>query len=100
MQPAKVTRPEAAALGLAVQVSAAPLVPVPEVIERVTEAELEVTVLPSASWIASVGWVAHTTPPVPPLGCWVKPSCTAAPGLTLKAALAALVRPVLEAVSL
>ena len=82
------------------QVSAAPLVPVPEVIERVTEAELEVTVLPSASWIATLGWVVHATPPVPPLGCWVKPSCTAAPGLTLKAALAALARPVLEAVSL
>src|ERR1700751_56258 len=74
--------PEAAALGFAVQVSSAPGLPLPGGMERVTGAVLEVMVLPWASWIASLGWVAQAIPPVPPPGCWVKPSCAAAPGLT------------------
>ena len=82
------------------QVSTAPGVPVPGVIANVTLAVLVVTVLPKASWIATFGCVAHATPPVPPLGCWVKPSFAAAPAVTLNALLVALVRPVLEAVSL
>ena len=60
--------PEAAALGFAVQVRAAPVVPVPGVIVSVTLAVLVVTVLPSASWIATFGCVVQATPPVPPPG--------------------------------
>ena len=82
LQPAKPATPDAAALGLAVHVSTAPEVPVPPVMAKVTLALLVVTVLPSASWIATFGCVIQATPPVPPLGCWVKLSCAAAPGVT------------------
>ena len=68
-------------------------------IANVTLAVLVVTVLPSASWIATFGWVVQATPPVPPLGCWVKPTCTAAPAVTLNVLLVALVSPELEATS-
>ena len=92
---AKVTTPETAVLGFAVHVSAAPDVPVPEVIAKVTLALLVVTVFPYASWIATFGCVVHATPPVPPPGCVVYPSCEAAPAVTLNVLLVALVSPVL-----
>ena len=74
LQAAKVATPDTAALGLAVHVSTPLELPVPGVIARVTLAVLVVTVLPSASWIATLGCVGQFTPPVPPLGCWVKPN--------------------------
>jgi hypothetical protein len=44
-----------------------------------------VTVFPPASWIVTLGWVAHPVLLVPPPG-WVKnASLVAAPGLTVKA---------------
>ena len=92
--------PAAAAFGFAVHVSTPLGLPVPDVIVNVTLATLVVTVLPSASWIVTFGCVVHATPPVPPLGCCVNANCTAAPAFTLNAALTALVKPALEAVSL
>ena len=71
----------------------------PLVIATVTLAVLVVTVLPNASWIATFGCVVQATPPVPPLGCWVKPSFTAGPAVTLNVLLVALVSPELDAVS-
>ena len=68
LQPAKVAMPELAALGFVVQVNTAPAVPVPAVIDKVTLAELVVTVFPKASWTATFGWTVHATPPVPPFG--------------------------------
>jgi hypothetical protein len=51
-QPTNVAMPEEAAFGLAVQVSVAPL---GVVIANDTEAELDATVLPFASWIVTTG---------------------------------------------
>ena len=96
LQPAKVATPEAAALGLAVQVRVAPA---GVVMVRVTEAALVVTVLPPASWTATTGWVANAMPPVEPEGLVVKASLVAGPTVMVKLALTALVSPLEVAVS-
>src|SRR4249920_804424 len=83
--------PAAAALGLAVQVSTAPAVPVAGVIASVTLAELVVMVFPDASWMVTFGWVAHATPPVPPVVCCVNVTLAAAPTVTFTAAVPVLV---------
>ena len=95
LHPAKVATPETAFEGLAVQVSVAPA---GLVMVRVTEAPLEVTVLPPASWIATTGWVTKTVPPVAPDGLVAKASLVAVPTLIVKLALTALVRPLEVAV--
>src|SRR6476619_5773601 len=83
--------PAAAALGLAVQVSTAPAVPVAGVIANVTFAELVVIVLPDASWIVTFGWVVHATAKVPPFGCCANATFAAAPTVTFTEAVPVLV---------
>ena len=68
LQPAKVTTPATAAFALAVQVRAAPAVPLPLVIARVTELVSVATVLPPRSCTVTTGWVPKATPPVEPEG--------------------------------
>ena len=87
-------------MGLAVQVSTAPDVPVPDVIVSVTLAELVVIVLPNASCTVTFGCVAHAAPAAPPPGWVVNASFEAVPTVTLNVLLTALVRPVLVIVSL
>ena len=96
LQPAKVATPEAAFLGLAVQVRVAPA---GVVMVRVTGALLAVTVLPPASWTATTGWVAKAMPPVEPEGPVVKASLVAAPTVMVRLVLTALVSPLAAAVS-
>ena len=88
--------PATAVRGFTVHVSAAPEVPVPEVIAAVTAAVLVVIVFPNASWIVTFGWTVHATPPVPPAVCVVTASFAAGPTVMLNTALVALVSPVLE----
>ena len=71
----------------------APLVPVPEVIAKVTQTEEVVTLLPYKSCIVTTGWVTKAIPAVLlELGWVVKASFTAAPITTLKLLLIAEVR--------
>ncbi len=75
LQPANVTTPAVAALGLAVQVSVA----LPgEVRAKVTMLVSPVMVLLLASLAVTVGWVPRATPAVLPLGCVVNARCPAA----------------------
>src|SRR5947207_11608371 len=72
LQPAKVASPVMATVDLLlppVHVSVAPAVPVPGVIDSVTDTP---PVGPGlAAW--TLGWVGNATPPVaPPPGCWLK----------------------------
>jgi hypothetical protein len=46
-----------------------------------------VTVLPPASSMVTVGWVANAAPPTAPAGWTVKASCDAVPTVTLKGVL-------------
>jgi hypothetical protein len=94
---AKLATPDTVASGFVVHVNVAPAVPVPAVIDNDTLAELVVTVFPNPSWIATLGWIVHATPPVPPLGCSVNPTCTAGPADTVNTPLVTLVSPVLDA---
>jgi hypothetical protein len=89
LQPAKVATPEEAALGFVVQVRVAPA---GVVMLRVTEAVLEVTVLPTASWTVTTGWVPKAVPPVELDGLVVKTSFVADPALMVKLGLTVLVR--------
>src|ERR1700722_9893566 len=92
LQPAKVSTPGTAALGLAVQVR----VPVPGLVPmvRVTNEVSVATVLPPASSTATRGWVAKAVPPVPWAGGAVKRTFGAVPAATVNAAPGAVVRPV------
>jgi hypothetical protein len=94
-QPAKVATPDEAAMGLPVQLSVAPAA---VVMLRVTEL-LPAVVLPPASWIVTMGWLANAIPPVEPDGLVVKASLVADPTVMVKLALTALVSPVAVAVS-
>ena len=97
LSPLKVTTP-LTAFSVLVPESTAPLVPVPEVITRLTETVDDVTVLPYVSWIVTMGWVPNAVPAVLlVLGGVVKANLDAAPAVTLKALVVAEVRPVLEA---
>ena len=94
-QPAKVTEPPAAALGLAVQAKVPPgFVPMARVIELVAVG----TTLPPMSSTATVGWVPHAP-------CWLRHragSCRrawcAVPIVMLNGVLVALVSPLAVAV--
>ena len=89
-QPAKVTEPPVAALGLAVQANVPPgLVPMARVIELVAV----VTTLPPTSSTATVGWVAHAAVLAPPPGWVVKTSLVAVPAVMLNGVLVAVVEP-------
>ena len=96
LQPAKVATPETAALGFAVQVRVAPA---GVVMVSVTEALLEVTVLPRPSWMATAGCVPKAIPPVELEGFVVKPSLVAVPAVMVKLVLTPLVSPLAAAVS-
>ena len=85
--------PETAFLGFAVQVRAAPAVPVPPVIASVTLLVSPVTVFPAASCTVTAGCVANAVPPVEALGCVLKLSFVAAPATTLKISVFELVAP-------
>ena len=93
---AKVDTPEIAALGFVVQVRIAPP---PEVMLRVIEAVLEVTVLPPASWTVTTGCVAKAVLTVEPTGEVVKASLVAMPVVMVMLVLTPLVRPLEDAVS-
>ena len=56
------------ALTVVVPERVAPAAPVPGVMDSVTGAEEEVTVLPRVSWIATTGWVVNTSPATAPTG--------------------------------
>ena len=94
--PAKVTTPETAALGFAAQVRVAPP---PEVMLRVIEAVLVLTVLPPASWTVATGCVAKAVLTLEPEGDVVKASLLAAPVVMVKLVLTPLVSPLEAAVS-
>ena len=94
-QPAKVATPETALVGFVVQVRTAPA---GVVMLRVTDAVLEVTVFPPASWTVTTGWVGKGMPPVELEGLVVKATLVAGPEEIVKLALAALVSPVAVAV--
>jgi hypothetical protein len=89
LHPAKVATPETALAGFVVQVRTAPA---GVVMLKVTEAVLEATGLPPASWTATTGWVAKTVPPVELEGLVVKASLAAGPEVMVKLALTAEVR--------
>src|SRR5690349_20002667 len=97
-QPAKLATPLAALAGLLVHVSAAPDVPLPSVIARVTALVLVVTVLPPASWMVILGWVPNAVPPVEFEGCWLKTSFAAGPTEMLNELVVAEVNPADDAV--
>jgi hypothetical protein len=65
---------------------------------RVTDAVLEVTVFPLASWTVTTGCVAKAVPPVELEGLDVKASLVAGDAMMVKPALAALVSPLEAAV--
>jgi hypothetical protein len=93
----KEATPEDAALGFELQLRVAP--PAGGVIVRVTEALLEVTVLPAASWTVTTGWVPKDVPPVELEGLVVKASLVAAPAVMVRLALTPLLSPLEAAVS-
>jgi hypothetical protein len=95
LQPEKVATPEEAVLGFVVQVRVAAA---GVVMLRVTEALLEVTVLPTASWTVTTGWVPKAVPPVELDGLVVKTSFAADPALMVRFVLTALVSEVAVAV--
>src|SRR5687767_835353 len=85
LQPVKIANPFAAGTGLVAHVSAAFAPLGPPVSPRVTGDELEVTGLPNASTIATVGCTRSV--PAPPTGCVVNATPAAAPAATSNAAL-------------
>jgi hypothetical protein len=93
--PAKIARPEEALVGFWVHVSVAP----PDVMLRVIEALLLVTVLPPASCTLTTGCVAKTTLRTVLDGDVVKTSLVAEPAVIVKLVLNALVSPPEAAVS-
>ena len=96
LQPAKVATPETAALGFAVQVRVAP----PGVVMlTVIEALLVVTVLPLASWMATLGCVPKLAPWTALDGEAVKASLEADPAVMTALVLTAPASPVAAAVS-
>ena len=96
LQPANVATPDTAATEVDVHARFAP----PEVVSaRPTVFVAVVTVLPPASWTVTDGWVPHAVWLTPPPGWVVKASWLAAPTETVKVELAAVPRPVAEAVS-
>ena len=95
-QPAKVATPETAVLGFVVQVRVAPP---PEVMLRVIDAVLLVTVLLPASWTVTTGCVAKAVLMAEPTGEVVKASLVAMPVLMVKLVLTPLVSPLDAAVS-
>ena len=96
MQPANVTTPEDAASGFDVQLSTAPEVPVPAVIESVTDSADVVTTSPEASSTSTTGCVASGDPCAEPAGCTPKTSLEAVPA-TVKLAVVPEVSPALAA---
>ena len=97
MQAAKVATPATAAFEFAAQ---ARIAPAGEVMVKVTEAVLVVTVLPPASWTVTLGWVAKAVLTAVELdGLVVKASLVAGPAVMVKLVLTALVRPLAAAVS-
>jgi hypothetical protein len=66
---------------------------------RLTGTVLEVTVLPTASWTATTGWVTKAVPPVELEGLVVKTSLVVEPTVMEKLALTALLSPAETAVS-
>ena len=96
LQPAKVATPETAAFGFVVQVRVAPP---PEVMLRVIEAVLELTVLPPASWTVTTGCVAKAVLMAAPTGEVVKASLLAVPTVMVRLVLTPLVSPLEAAVS-
>ena len=95
LQAAKVADPEAALVGLAAQVRVAPP---GDVMVRVTEALLVVTVLPPASWTVTTGCVAKAVELAELEGLVVKTSLLAGPRAMVKVALTPLVSPPVAAV--
>jgi hypothetical protein len=93
--PAKIARPEEALVGFWVHVS----VPPPDVMLRVIEELLLVTVLPPASWTVTTGCVAKTTLRGVLDGDVVKASLVAEPMVIVRLVLNALVSPPDAAVS-
>ncbi len=90
-QPEKVATPELAAWALAVQVTLAPLVPVPLVMVSVTLLASLVTVLPLLSCTVTTGWLVKEMPPVELLGWVLNTSFVAVPAVIEKALLVAAV---------
>jgi hypothetical protein len=93
--PAKLATPEEALVGFWVHVSVAP----PDVMLRVIEVLLLVTVLPPASWTVTTGCVVNTTLRAVLDGDVVKASLVAEPAVIVKLVLNALVSPPEAAVS-
>jgi hypothetical protein len=79
VQPANVTTPEDAATGSAVQLSVAPGVPVPAVMESDTDSDDVVTTSPETSSTVTTGWVANGAPCAEPIGSVPNTSLDAAP---------------------
>jgi len=92
VQPANVTTPDDAATGFAVQLSVAPEVPVPAVIERDTDSDDVVTTSPEASSTSTTGCVANGAPCAEPTGATPNTSLDATPA-TVKLALVPEVSP-------
>ena len=91
--PAKVATPDDAVTGLVVQFN----VPVPEAMDRVTEADEEATTLPLASSTLTTGWAPKARPFVELPGEVVNTSWVAVPALMAKVVEVPVVRPVLVA---
>ena len=64
---------------LSVQLSAAPIAPLPEVIPSVTDEESAVTTLPPASSTITSGCAIHAVAAVPPPGCALNTSSVPTP---------------------
>ena len=96
LHPVKVVTPATALFGFAVHVRVAPAA---VVMLNVTDAVLDVTVLPLASWTVTTGCVVNAEPPVEPEGDVVTASLVAVPGVMVKLVLIALVSPLALAVS-
>ena len=94
--PAKVAVPLVAVTGLVVQFS----VPVPEAMDKETEADEDVTTLPLASSTWTTGWALNVTPLFVVPGDVVKFSWVAEPAVMVKLVEVTEVRPVLVAESL
>ncbi len=88
-----------AAVTVVVPLSVAPAVPVPLTIVTVTLAVEPVAVLPRPSWTATRTAGASALPAWTVVGCPVKASLAATPGVMLKAVLVAPTRPLAVAVN-
>src|SRR5262249_31787482 len=100
LQPANDATPAVRVSGFVVHDSAAPPVPVPDVIDSViTELLVLVTLLPPASSDATSSRVGSATPPVERAGSWVNTRCVPAPTVMSNKLLVAPVKPLADAVS-